>query len=186
MNGFDTPVLLWFNHLQGLGHAFDLTVAALTDYAPVAFGLLFAAYYFFTRAEKDRMRRTVLLAGLSGVVALGVAVVLASLIYRARPFVALPDQVRLLIPHPADSSFPSDHGTGSAAFAVGMWRAPGRSAPWLFSILALLVGFSRLVAGVHWPSDILLSFLLGGAVVPLVCALERPLKPVLDWVIRLF
>jgi membrane-associated phospholipid phosphatase len=42
--------------------------------------------------------------------------VIASFTYRARPFVAMPHLVHLLVHHGADSSFPSDHAT--AVFAV--------------------------------------------------------------------
>jgi undecaprenyl-diphosphatase len=187
MNPVDLTILRWFNALAGMSPALDTLVAAFTDYAPVLFALLFAGYFMMTRTETDRMRRTVMLAGLSGVLGLTVAVVLASITYRARPFVAVPDQVRLLMPHPADSSFPSDHATGSAAFAVGMWRAPDRAARWIFSITAVLVGLSRLVAGVHWPSDILGSFLLGGLAAQATFAvLARPLTPLLDWGLGLY
>jgi undecaprenyl-diphosphatase len=186
MNPFDTAVLHWFNSFAGRSHVFDVVTAAFTNYAPVLFALLFLGYFFFTRTETGRMRRTVILAGLSGVVALVLAVVISMLHYRARPFVATPELVRLLVPHANDSSFPSDHATGSAAFAAGMWRAPSRSAAWIFTVLAVLVGVSRLVAGVHWPTDILASLVLGWAAAQLTFALGRPLAPLLDRIVGIF
>jgi undecaprenyl-diphosphatase len=186
MNPFDSAILHWFNSFAGRNHVFDVVTAAFTNYAPVLFALLFLGYFFLTRTETGRMRRTVILSGLSGVVAVVLVLVISHFFYRARPFVATPDMVRQLIPHPNDSSFPSDHATGSAAFAAGMWRAPSRSAAWIFTVVAVLVGLSRLVAGVHWPTDILASFVLGWAAAQLTFALGRPLAPLLDRIVGIF
>lgn len=187
MNPFDLTVFRWLNGLAGQSRMLDLVAAGFTTYAPVLFGALFLLYFLFEPADTARMRRTILLAGLSGVLALTVAVIVASVVYRARPFLTLPSgQVHLLIPHSNDSSFPSDHATGSAAFAAGMWRSPDRSARWVFAGTALLVGISRLIAGVHWPSDILVSLVLGGLVAWGTFALEPLLRPLLDWILQLF
>lgn len=182
----DRSIMLWFNSLAGRNHGLDSAIALFTNGAPLLFALLFL-YYFFRRSDRQtEMRRTVLLSGLSGVVAVLLAVLLGPLILRARPFAVLPEQIHLLIPHAADSSFPSDHMTGSAAFAFGMWLSPSGSARWLFMLCAVLVGLSRVVAGVHWPSDILGSFILGGLVAWAVFALRGLLGPLLDWVLGLF
>lgn len=183
MQSWDLSVLHWFNRLAGHSHAFDLVVAIFTSFAPLIFAVLFA-YYFFADGTR-RTRRTVLLSGLSGVLAIAVTAVLGHLLYRARPFAVLPaHQVHLLIPHALDSSFPSDHTMGSAAFAFGMWRAPNRSARVVFSITAIVVGLSRVVAGVHWPSDVVGSLLLGSAIAWGTLALERRMTNLLDWILE--
>lgn len=183
----DRQILLAFNSLLSLAPALDPMVAFFTNYSPAIFALFFAAYFLWPGTQRTEMRRTVLLSGLSGVMALLVTAVVTLFIYRARPFLVLPpDQLHLLTPHAPDSSFPSDHTMGSAAFAVGMWRAPSLPARWLFGITALLVGSSRLIAGVHWPSDVLGSLILGGLVAVGVFALRGLLEPLLDWVIRMY
>jgi undecaprenyl-diphosphatase len=180
VNTFDLVVLLWFNGLAGRFPLADRAIVLLTSYAPVFFFLLFALFYLGRSPQRDQTRRAILLAGLSGVFALLLAVGLAHLIYRPRPFVVLPRRLHLLIPHAPDSSFPSDHATGSAGFAAGFWPAPHAYQRWLILLLALLVGVSRLVAGVHWPSDILGSFRLGTAAAWSLRAVARPLAPFLD------
>lgn len=184
MQSWDLLILRWCNGMAGQSHAFDVLVRFFTNYSPVLFAVMFAWYFFRPSRSQAETRRTVLLSGLSGVVAIAVTALLGLFIYRARPFAALPaDQVHLLIPHAPDSSFPSDHTMGSAAFAAGMWGAPDRSARFLFCAAALLVGLSRLVAGVHWPSDVLGSFILGSLVAWAVFRLERPLRPSLSWIV---
>lgn len=64
-------------------------------------------------------------------------------------------------------SFPSGHTQTATAFWGGMAVAAKR--PWLkaaTAVLVLLVGFSRLYLGVHYPSDV-----IGGLVIGFVCVL---------------
>ncbi|NRA65717.1 MAG: phosphatase PAP2 family protein [Pseudobacteriovorax sp.] len=57
--------------------------------------------------------------------------------------------------------FPSNHAINSATFAVSMmlWR-PHRFMRFLLAF-AILVGFSRVYLGVHYPGDVLFGFSLG-------------------------
>lgn len=69
-------------------------------------------------------------------------------------------------------SFPSGHTTSSTLFygLIGffMWRLAQKQ--WMktlvivvFGIIIFLIGFSRFYLGVHWPSDVLAGWILGGA-----------------------
>jgi membrane-associated phospholipid phosphatase len=105
-------------------------------------------------------------------VALGLAAVAAAvgkqLFSRARPPVALQ-----LVPE-TEPSFPSGHATDSAALyltiglivAVVVLRRPvARVASILLASVAVIaVGASRLVLGVHWPTDVLAGWALGSLV----------------------
>lgn len=69
-----------------------------------------------------------------------------------------------LIPHEINNAFPSDHAAVSAAFASLAWfynRGLG-IALW---ILAFFVGAGRVLAGLHYPFDVVVGFLLGGVAV---------------------
>jgi undecaprenyl-diphosphatase len=68
-------------------------------------------------------------------------------------------EVSASIREPDRFSFPSGHATASLAVALAyamvfpLWAGP-------LLLLALLVGFSRIRLGVHYPSDVLVGQLL--------------------------
>jgi len=80
-----------------------------------------------------------------------------SLFARPRPYNELQD-VRLLVVYPGSFSFPSGHAATSFALASIIGHFSRRTAIPAFCI-AVLVAFSRIYVGVHYPSDV-----LGGAV----------------------
>lgn len=91
--------------------------------------------------------------------------VLKPLFERPRPFMELGD-IDLLVDPPADFSFPSGHT--AVAFATALVVAmKGKNLLLRTGILllALLVGFSRVYLGVHYPGDV-----LGGLVLGAFCA----------------
>jgi undecaprenyl-diphosphatase len=67
-------------------------------------------------------------------------------------------QVRM----PASHSFPSGHTAAAFAFATGAGRALPWTAPPL-TLLATLVGYSRVHTGVHYPLDVIVGALCGVA-----------------------
>ncbi|GAA4853470.1 phosphatase PAP2 family protein [Saccharopolyspora rosea] len=75
-------------------------------------------------------------------------------------------------PAPGDWSFPSNHATIAAGFAVSLaivWRRITA----LVVLVALLEGFSRVFVGVHYPHDVLVGYLVGAVVAALVTAALR-------------
>lgn len=174
----DEFIFFFFNDLAGRNAMFDALAASFTKLSPMLFFALFLVFFFVPSRQQLAMRQTIILSGLSGVAAVVLSLIFVALFYRARPFVALPaEEVRMIIDHVADSSFPSNHTIGSAALAAGMMRSPNTIARYICAVLALGVGISRLVVGVHWPSDVAFSLLFGAFIAYGVFAVSPRIMP---------
>ena len=119
-------------------------------------------------------RREAIVAGVaSALVAIAVGLVLERILNRPRPFVELGFEP--LFPHAADSSFPSDHTlVGVALISPMLWQS-SKLGIWLLA-WALIVGFARVAAGVHYPTDIVGSTLLALALAGAVWVATRPVR----------
>jgi hypothetical protein len=110
-------------------------------------------------ALADRRRRADWIAAAAGVAAAhGASIAVKRVIRRTRP--EHPD-VKVLVGTPSRLSFPSAHATSTTAAAVlygGLLRRR------LVPVLVPPMLASRLVLGVHYPSDVLAGSVLGAAV----------------------
>jgi|SRR3989338_8381939 len=80
--------------------------------------------------------------------------------YRERPHLAFPELIQPLGQPFKDSSFPSSHLAGTAAVLTVLIYFHRKY--WLPAALAvLLMAFSRLHNGMHYPSDVLAGIILG-------------------------
>lgn len=167
----DARLFFLVNGWAGRVGWFDKLSASFTKLSPVIFLVILAVCFFLPSPRRAEMRRAVVLSGIAGVLAVALSFIIMIFVYRARPFVTLPpDQMLLLVDHAADSSFPSNHTIGSAALAAGMAASPSRSARWFTLLTAVFVALSRIIVGVHWPGDVIISALLGIGVAKLVLA----------------
>ena len=95
-------------------------------------------------------------------------------INRDRPFVAI-SEVKQLIEHGADPSFPSSHMSVMAAIAVALWFR-NRNLGIITFVLATISGLARIGAGIHYPSDILVGALIGTAIAVLSHRFTKELR----------
>ncbi|MBT2544624.1 phosphatase PAP2 family protein [Streptomyces sp. ISL-44] len=150
---------------------------AWTKYGLLLFGVLFLAVWWRSRGQSGP--RTVALAVLAPV-ATAVAYVASELVKSTvdeeRPCRAVAGAAASLVTCPAsgDWSFPSNHSALAGAAAVALAMAVRRLA--LLTVpLALLMAFSRVFVGVHYPHDVAMGLLLGGSLAALfVLALAGP------------
>jgi membrane-associated phospholipid phosphatase len=114
-------------------------------------------------AAVDRKRRADWLTAATGVVAAHAAsIAVKRVVRRQRP---MDDSVEVLVATPSSLSFPSSHATSTTAAAVVYSGLTGRN---LVPVVVPPMLASRLVLGVHYPSDVLAGSALGAVVGGLV------------------
>lgn len=171
----------WFRDV----HTFERQTAWLhglmrsdAKYGVAVFALLLVIGYLLARRAPDALQRVsvVVWAALAPLVALAIAQPINHVVQRQRPFVTL--HLHPLVPHAADYGFPSDHATAVGAIAAGLWLVN----KWLGGIatlLALILAFSRVYIGVHYPGDVAGGLALGAVVAVLGLFL---VVPILRWI----
>ncbi|WP_327305270.1 phosphatase PAP2 family protein [Streptomyces sp. NBC_01298] len=152
-----------------------------TEYGLLVFGALFIAVWW--RSRDARAPRTVALAILAPFVtalAYVASELVKSTVDEERPCRAVAGAAASLVTCPAtgDWSFPSNHATIAGAAAVALALAVRKLVP-LTVALALLMAFSRVFVGVHYPHDVAMGLLLGASLAALAAlALVAPVTRV--------
>ncbi len=90
-----------------------------------------------------------------------VAKLLKLILHISRPVTELSNIDPLLLK--TDFSFPSGHATFFVALAFSIFFMHKKAGYW-FLFFALIIGITRIMAGVHFPLDILVGFVLGSAI----------------------
>jgi len=151
-------------------------------YGVVLFAVLLLVAYAVSWRARDAPQRVAatVWAALAVLVAVAIAQPINHAVARQRPFVVLP-HVHTLVSHARDYGFPSDHATAVGACAAGLWLVR----KWLgivATILALVLAFSRVYVGVHYPGDVAAGLGIGIAVALLGTLLVVPvLRRVALW-----
>lgn len=192
----DYSIDRWINQLM---HAHPLMAQAVIQFSSwgvALFGVLAVCLWLLSPPGDTTWKRACA-AGLgAATLGLGINQVLTHIWSRPRPYVSHHALVPLISPS-ADPSFPSDHATAAFSIALGIFFV-SRRAGWLFLPFAMLIGASRVLAGMHYPSDIAASFavsLVAGYVaarvamepvlVPLIRVVSRITDPLLSALTRL-
>ncbi|MEU3725397.1 phosphatase PAP2 family protein [Streptomyces sp. NPDC031705] len=154
-------------------------VEVWTEYGLLLFGPLYIAVWWRARGRGGDPRALALavLAPLVTALVYVASEVVKSTVDEERPCRAVAGAAVSLIPCPpyGDWSFPSNHSAIAGAAAVALALAVPRLA-WLTVPMGLLMAFSRVFVGVHYPHDVGMGLLLGASLAVLaVAALTGPM-----------
>lgn len=83
--------------------------------------------------------------------------IIGGIYYVDRPFVH--NQVNLLFTHTQDASFPSDHAIGTMSIALGL-KKYNKILSIILTITSIIVGFSRIYVGHHYPMDVVGAYII--------------------------
>lgn len=128
----------------------------------VIFLALSVLIFWFTRVNKNRMM--IICASITFFIAELIGKIAGKIHSNNQPFAELPN-VNKLIEKAVDNSFPSDHTILFFSFCVCFWIFRS-SWGFLWGLLAILVGISRIWVGVHYPADV-----FTGAIISIISAL---------------
>ncbi|MFH8978438.1 phosphatase PAP2 family protein [Streptomyces sp. NPDC017890] len=155
ITGFAQDAPTWAQH----------TAEVWTEGGILLFGALFVIAWWRSRRGSPHAFAIAGLAPLATAVAYVCSELLKSGFTQERPCRAVAGAVPSLAecPPTGDWSFPSNHATiaGASAVALALIR---RAVIWLTAPLALLMAFSRVFVGVHYPHDVAAGLLLGAVV----------------------
>ena len=126
-------------------------------------------------------RKTAVLLTIAFLILIPLGTVLKNEIDRTRP-----SSENLLVRSESDPSFPSGHAVIVSAGAAILLLRFNKGKQIVFSIIlgieALLVSYSRIYVGVHYPLDVVGGILLGTGIACAVLASSRYLGPVFSYI----
>ncbi len=186
MENADQALFIWLNSLAGNFAPFDSAIGWLASdhLVPVSLSLTLVALWF-TGANKDVRERhqIALFVALTSMALSSLVVLIINSFYqRLRPFEVM--DVTLLFYRPTDPSFPANSAAAAFALGAAIWLVNRRVGAAMLAA-AVVYGFARIIAGVHFPLDVLVGWLIAVAVTLVVLRLRDLLMPVLRAVIRM-
>lgn len=154
----DVQLFYLLNDLAGQSPFLDTSIVFLASYLAYFLAALFLALLFFSHYPKQEKIRILLVTAVSAAIARFGATELIRLFYhRPRPFSVLPIH-HLLID--TAWSFPSGHATFFFALATALYLYHKKWGVFFF-IATILMTLSRVIAGIHYPSDVVAGALIG-------------------------
>lgn len=163
----NNQIFFFFYNLAHRSELFDKLVVFVADIFPYILLVLsgvFLLFFYKILPSQNPFRefvnkwRLFLPILLTFIFALASSVLLKLLFHTERPFTLFREVVPLLTQ--TDHAFPSGHTLIFTALAFAVLSI-SKKAGYIFLFFAVLIGISRIVAGVHFPVDIFGGFIFG-------------------------
>jgi undecaprenyl-diphosphatase len=156
----------WFLDLNSFARATPWLHAAFREYAEygvVLFAAVLVWSWWRSRNSGDlKAVAAALWAPAGTLLAVGLNQPLGNWVREPRPYTSL-RHVEVLVARSSDFSFPSDHAVMAGAVAAGVWLV-SRRLGLLTAVAAVLMAFTRVYVGAHYPGDVAVGLLFGAAV----------------------
>ncbi len=158
---FDLLLFQAFNGLGGQYAVFDWFIVFFAEAMMFLLGLGALVLFFMAKEAYRAQAKTMLISAYLGAF-LGRIImtpVLRMLFFRERPF--LGDDANLLVYHnPLEGAFPSGHTVIMFALSFAVFKY-SRKWGFVFFVLSFFSGMARVIAGIHYPFDILGGIIIG-------------------------
>jgi|SRR3989344_4141474 len=154
----DTQLFSLLNSVAGRSPFFDESIVFFALYLPYLLVIFFLGLVLFSQYQKREKIQILLVTALSSVIArFGVTELIRFFYHRPRPF-ADHSVTQLLTSN--EWSSPSGHAAFFFAMATAIYLYNKRWGVGFF-VAAMLITVSRVIAGIHYPSDIALGAFIG-------------------------
>ena len=181
LNSIDTQIFIILN--QYIANPFlDVVMPVITNLNHWRIPIVIIWIYLMIRGGRRGRVAALLLIPVLALSDQMSSSVLKPLFERVRPCHVL-DHVRLLVGCGGKLSFPSSHATNISAVTILFGYFYRKGTIWFISI-AVLVGFSRIYVGVHYPGDVLFGFMVGSSLSILIIFLYKKITlkfPAIDY-----
>lgn len=158
----DTQLFSLLNNLAGQSPLLDEIIVFFASYLAYILPIVLLGLVYFSQYPKRGKWELILVAGISSIISrFGITELIRFFYNRPRPFVALPYVHQLLTE--TSWSFPSGHATFFFALATAVYLYNKKWGIWFF-IATILITVSRVIAGIHYLSDIIAGAIVGIAV----------------------
>nr|MDD3720625.1 phosphatase PAP2 family protein [Candidatus Gracilibacteria bacterium] len=139
------------------------TIVGIFADAPIFFIPIFliVTWVLLNYKKKGDKKEEILIIFYSTIIGIVFALIIQHLVHMDRPENYIKTTGKLLLKHIPDASFPSDHATVSFAFLTSLYFANYKKVFYAFLPFVCIMLLSRVIAGVHWPLDIVVGTIIG-------------------------
>ncbi len=157
MESLNIKLFFVLNHLAGRWGIADAIIIFFAEYAPYLLGLFLLVAVYRDKKSLWEKFQVCVLAGFSVVISRFVwTPIIRALYHHPRPFLALEGVQNILGSHNVGSSLPSGHAAFFFALAASVYIFD-RKRGILCYVLVSCITIARVIAGVHYPLDVILG-----------------------------